>query len=41
MNAKRNPISRAAAMRVLRRHISALATLPESDAPVISTYLDL
>lgn len=28
-------------MRVLRRHISALASLPESDHPVLSAYLDL
>ncbi len=28
-------------MRHLRRHISALATLPETEAPVISTYFDL
>lgn len=28
-------------MRVLRRHISALANLPESDAPVVSAYFDL
>lgn len=28
-------------MRVLRRHISALANLPESDALVISAYFDL
>lgn len=31
----------AAAMRGLRRHISALATLPESADPVVSAYLDL
>lgn len=30
-----------AALRILRRHISALATLPETPAPVISVYLDL
>lgn len=30
-----------AALRVLRRHIGALATLPEDSAPVISAYLDL
>lgn len=28
-------------MQHLRRHISALATLPETDAPVISAYFDL
>jgi hypothetical protein len=28
-------------LRVLRRHISSLATLPESSAPVISAYIDL
>lgn len=41
MVAKHDSTLNTTAMRALRRHISALATLPESDAPVISTYLDL
>jgi hypothetical protein len=42
-NMKQAPSSqlRKAALRVLRRHISALATLPETTAPVISAYIDL
>ncbi len=40
MKTPRTP-SKSVIMRGLRRHISTLATLPESGAPVVSAYLDL